>query len=153
MIDEEFQSIKFFEFKYRRGDQIIQPLSRIGPVLYIFKIKIQMGEQMIEPFCKIGCSLKIRSHLFNLRKFRKSEKSAAESCRMHWNLMNDEEYQFIKVFKFKETSGDQIIQLFWKILFPQEITSPSLIWGNLENLRKVRPLRKVLLNHIECIEV
>ena len=41
--------------------------------------------------------------------------------------MNDEEYQFIKVFKFKEASGDQIIQLFWRTVFPQDITSLSLI--------------------------
>ena len=59
MNDEEFDSVKFLELKYRRGDQIIQP------------------------FCRIGSPQEIRSPLFNLMSFQKAEKSTAESYRMH----------------------------------------------------------------------
>ena len=59
MDDEEFGSLKFLKLKYRRGDQRIQP------------------------FCRIGSPQEIRSPLFNLRKFEKTEKSTSGSCRMH----------------------------------------------------------------------
>ena len=85
MNDKEFGSFKVLKLKYRRGDQII------------------------EPFCRIGSSQKIRSSLFNLRKFQKPEKSTAESCRTHWNLMNDEEFGSLKLLKLKYRRGDQII--------------------------------------------
>ena len=41
----------------------------------------------------------ISSPLFNLRKFLKIQKSPAESCRMHQNLMNDMDKEFGS-FKF-----------------------------------------------------
>ena len=50
MNDEEFESLKFLELKYRRGDQIIQP------------------------FCRIVSPQEIRSPLFNLGKFKKLTK-------------------------------------------------------------------------------
>ena len=103
---EEFGSIKFLKLKYRRGDQIIQP------------------------FCRIGSPQEIRSPLFNLRKFEKTEKSTAESFRMHWNLLDYEEFGYLKFLKLKYTRGDQIIQPFCRIGSPQEISSP------LFNLRK-----------------
>ena len=85
MNDEEFDSVKFLELKYRRGDQIIQL------------------------FCRIGCAQEIRSPLFNLKKFQKTDKSIGESFRTHWNLMNNEEFGSFKFLKLKYRSGDQII--------------------------------------------
>ena len=50
MNSEEFGFLKSLKLKYRKGDQIIQPFSRIG-------------------FPQV-----IRSPLFNLRKFQKAKK-------------------------------------------------------------------------------
>ena len=96
---EEFGSLKFLKLKYTRSDKIIQP------------------------FCRIGSPQEIRSPLFNLRKFEKTEKSTAESCRMHWNLLDDEEFGWLKFLKVKYRRGDQIIQPFCRIGSPQEIRS------------------------------
>ena len=84
--------------------------------------------------------------LFNLSKFQDSEKSLPHSCRMDWNLMNDEEFGSIELLRLKYRRGDQIIQRFCKIGFLQKLDPPSLICIN----RKI--LRKVLLNHAEYIE-
>ena len=112
MNDKEYGSFKFLKLKYRRVDQIIQP------------------------FCKSGSPQEIRFSLFNLKKFEKNEKNTAESCRMHWNLMNDDEFGSFKLLKFKYRRGDQIIQLFYRIGSPQEIRSP------LFNLRKFQKPEK-----------
>ena len=82
------------------------------------KLKYRRGDQIIQPFCRIGCPL------LDLRKFWRSEKRIPESCRMHWNLMNDHEFGFLKFVKLKCRRGDQIIQLFCRIASPQEIRSP-----------------------------
>ena len=121
--DEDFGSLKFLKLKYRRGAQIIQP------------------------FCRIGSPQEIRSPLFNLRKFKKIEKTTNESCRMYWNLPNHEEFGSIKFLTLKYRRGDQIIQPFCRIVSPKKLGPPSLIWGNLKKLRKV------LLNRVECIEI
>ena len=110
--DEEFGSLQLLKLKYRRGDQIIQP------------------------FCRIGSPQEIMSPLFNLRKFEKTEKSTAESCRMHWNLLDDEEFGSLQLLKLKYRRGDQIIQPFCRIGSPQEIRSP------LFNLRKFEKTEK-----------
>ena len=183
--DEEFGSLKFLKLKHRRGDQIIQPLCRIGspqdirsPLfnlrkfaknekstaessrmhwnllddeefgsLKFLKLKHRRGDQIIQPLCRIGSPQDIRSPLFNLRKFAKNEKSTAESSRMHWNLLDDEEFECLKFWKLKYKRGDQIIQPFCKIGTPKKLAPPSLISGNLKKLRKV------LLNRVECIEI
>ena len=121
MNDEEFGSKKILNFKYKRGDQIIHT------------------------FCKIGSPGEIRSPLFNLWKFQDSEKSIPESCRVHWNLMNDEEIDYLKLLKLKYRRWDQIIQTFCKIGSPQNLGAPFLI------SRNFKILRKVLLNHAEYI--
>ena len=77
MNDEEFESLKFMEMKHRKGDEIIQP------------------------FCRIGSSQEIRSPLFNLKKFQKTEKNIGELFRTHWNLMNNEEFDSLKFLKLK----------------------------------------------------
>ena len=110
--DEEFGSCKFLELEYRRGDQIIQP------------------------FCRIGSYQEVRSCLFNLRKFQKIEKSSGESIGTHWSAMNDEEIESLKFLELKYRRGDQIIQPFCRIGFPQEIRSP------LFNSRKFQKIEK-----------
>ena len=92
--------------------------------LQLLKLKYRMGDQIIQPFCRIGSPQEIRSPLFKLRKFEKTEKSTAESCRMHWNLLDDEEFWRLKFLKLKYKRGDQIIQPFCGIGSPQEIRSP-----------------------------
>ena len=109
MNDEEFGSFKLLKLKYRREDEIIQL------------------------FCRIGSTQEIRSPLFNLRKFQKPEKSTAESCRRHGNLMNDEKFGSFKFLKLKYRRGDQIIQPICRIGSPQEIRSPVI---NLMNFQK-----------------
>ena len=110
--DEEFGWLKFLKLKYRRGEQIIQP------------------------FCRIGSPQEIKSPFFNLRKFEKTEKSNAESCRMHWNLLDDEELGSLKFLKLKYRRGDQIIQQFCRIGSPQEIRSPIFNLRKFENIEK-----------------
>ena len=122
--EEDFGSLKFLKLKYSRWDQIIQSL------------------------CRIGCPQEIRSPLFNLKKFSKVVKSAAESSTMHWNLMNDEGLGPFKLVKLKYRRGDQIIQPFYRIgPLPKILGPPSLIWWNFENLWNV------LLNLVECIKI
>ena len=89
----------------------------------------------------------IRSPLFNLEKFQDSYKSLLDSCRMDWNLMNDEELGSKKLVKLKNRRGDQIIQTFCKISSLQKLAPP------LFNLYKFQTLRKVLLNHVEYTEM
>ena len=79
--DKKFGSFKLVKLKYRRGDQIIQPL------------------------WKIASSQEIRSPLFNLNKFQKPEKSTTASSRIHWNLKNNEEVGSFKHLKFKYRRG------------------------------------------------
>ena len=110
--DEEFDSLKFLEFKYRRADQIIQL------------------------FCRIGSHQEIRSPLFNLRKFQKIDKSTGESGRTHWNLRNDKEFDSLIFLKLKYRRGDQIIQLFCRIGSAQQISSPLFILTKFQKLGK-----------------
>ena len=123
MNDEEFGSLKLLQLKCRRGDQIIQP------------------------FCRISSPQEIRSTLFNLYKFQKFGKGIPESCRMHGNLINGEKFGPLKLLKLKCRRGDQMIQSFCRIGPSHEIRYPSLICGNFKSLRKV------VLNHAECIEI
>ena len=112
-----------------------------------FKIEIQKGGPNNSDFLQNWFPPEIRSPLFNLQKFQDSEKSTPESCRMHWNLMNDDDFGSRKLLKLKYRRGDQIIQTFCKIGSPQKLGPPSLI------CRNFKTLKKVLLNHAECIEI
>ena len=89
----------------------------------------------------------IRFPYFNLWKFQDSEKGATESYKMDWILMNDEKFGSIKFLKLKYRREDQIIQIFCKIGSHQKLGPPSLICRNFMTLRKVP------LNHAECIEI
>ena len=125
MNDEEFPSKKVFKLEKRRGDQIIQT------------------------FCKIGSPSppEIRYPFFNLYTFQDSSKSTPESCRIHWNVMNDEDIGSRKLLKLKYRSGDQIIQTFCKIGSPEKLGPSSLICTNLKSLRQVH------LHHTKCTEI
>ena len=61
--------------------------------------------------------------------------------------MNDKKFGSIKILKLKYRKGDQIIQTFGKIGSTQKLGPPSII------CRNFKTLRKVLLNHAECIEI
>ena len=112
-----------------------------------FKIEIQKGGPNNSDFLKNCFRPEIRSTLFNLPIFQKSDKSTPESCRMHWNLMKDKDFGSIKTSRLKCRRGDQIIQTFRRIGSPQKLRLPSLICKNF------RTLRKVLLNQAERIEI
>ena len=112
MSDKEFGSFKLLKLKYRRGDKIT------------------------ELFCRIGSPEEIRFLLFNLKKFRKAEKSTTASSSMHWNLMNNDEFGSFKGLKLKYRLGGRNN---WAVLqngSPQEIRSPFF------HLRKFRKAEK-----------
>ena len=58
MSEEEFGSFEFLKFKYRRENKIIQS------------------------FCRLGSPQEIRFPLFSFKKFRRTEKSTFESCKI-----------------------------------------------------------------------
>ena len=88
----------------------------------IFKIEIQKGGPNNSAVLQNWFPQEIKIPLFNLRKFEKTEKSTAESCRMHRNLLDDKEFGSLKFSKFKYKRGDQIIQPFCRIGSHQEIS-------------------------------
>ena len=100
------------------------------------ELKYRRGDQIIHPICRIGSSQEIRSPLINFRKFQKIEKSTIESCRTHWSLINDEGFESLKFVELKDRKGDQVIQPICRIGSHQEITSPLL------NLRKFLNIEK-----------
>ena len=123
MNHEEFGSGKLLKLKYRREDEIIQRIYKIG------------SPQKLDPPSLIYTNLK------NLQK------STAESYKIHSNLMNDEEFGSKKLLKLKYRRGDQIIQTFCKIGSPQKLGPPSLICTNF------RTLRKIFLIHAEQTKI
>ena len=112
-----------------------------------FKIEIQKGGLNNSDFLQNWVPREIRSPLLNLQKFQEFEKITPESCRTHWNLMNDEEFGSRKLLKLNFRRGYQIIQTFCKIGSPQKADPTFLMFRNSKSLRKV------LLNHTECIEI
>ena len=61
----------------------------------------------------------IGSPLFNFYKIQNPERSTPESYKMHWNPINEEEFGSKKLLKLKCKGGDQIIQTFSKMGYPQ----------------------------------
>ena len=111
------------------------------------KLKYSLEDQIIQTFFKIASPQKLGPPFLVSKNFQNSGKTTPESCRMHWNLRNDKEFVARKLLKLKYRRGDQIIQTFCKIGSPQKLGPPSLI------CRNFKTLRKVLLNHEECIEI
>ena len=103
-------------------------------VLQTSKTEIQDGGPNNSAVLQNWFPQEIKTPLFNLMNFQKAQKSTTgESYKMHWNLMNDDEFGSFKLLKFKYRRGDQIIQLFYRIGSPQEIRSPLF---NLTKFRK-----------------
>ena len=80
-----------------------------------FKIQIQNRGPNNSDFLQNWFPPELRSPLFKLQIFQESEKVPPESCRMHWNLMNDEEFGSLKLLQLKDRRGYQIIQLICRI--------------------------------------
>ena len=122
-----------------------------------FKIEIQKGGPNNSDFLQNWFPPEIRSPLFNLQKIQDYEKITPELCRMHWNVMNDEEILYLKLLKLKYRMGNQIIQTFCKIGSPLRPPSPPPPPRNYVPLslifRNFKTLRKVPLNHAQCIEI
>ena len=136
MIDKEFGSLKLLKLKCRRADQIIQPFCRItppppnklGPPVFNWN-KFQKSEKAIPESCRILWNL------INDEEFG----STPELCRMYWNLINDEEFGPLKFLTLKYRKGNQIIQSFCRIRFPQEIRSTLFNLWKFENAEKITP--------------
>ena len=105
------------------------------------------GRQNNSDFLENWFHTEIKSPLFNLQKFQNSEKNTPESCIMSCNLMKDEEILSMKVLKWKYRMKESIIQTFCKIGSPKKLGLLSLICRNSESMGKV------LLIHVECIEI
>ena len=61
--------------------------------------------------------------------------------------MNDEGSLPLKLLKLIYRKGDQVIQNFYMIVYPQKLGPLSLICKNFKSLRKAS------VNHVECIEI
>ena len=113
-----------------------------------FKIEIQNGDQIIKQFCRIGSPTKklVLSFMIrgNFKKQRKVLLNHIECIEIYWMTKN-----FVpQTFKIEIQNGDQIIKQFCRIgSLTKKLVLSSMIRGNF------RKQRKVLLNHIECIEI
>ena len=106
-------------------------------VLKTCKIEIQKGGTGNSDFLHNWFFRESRSFLFNLHKFQNSSKRIPESCRISWNLMNDQDYGPIKLSNLKCRKADQIIRISCKISSSEKLRSRSLICRNFKTLRKV----------------
>ena len=111
-----------------------------------FKIEIQKWGPNNSDILKNCFTTQIKSPLFNFYNFENPERSTRESYKMHWNLINEEEFESKKLLKLKYRSGDQIIQTSCKIGSPRKLGHPSLICRNLKTLREV------VVNCTKCIQ-
>ena len=105
----------------------------------LLKLKYRGRHQISQPFCRIGSPQEIMFAVFNLWKFRKSEKSTPESCRELWNLGNDKEFGSLRLLKLKYRRGDKMIQPFCRIGSPQEIRFPMFNFLKFEKPEKSTP--------------
>ena len=62
---------------------------------------MQKGGRNNSDFQQNWFPAEIRSPFFNLYKLENPDWSSPESCKMHWNLMNDEEFGSKKLLKLK----------------------------------------------------
>ena len=80
-----------------------------------FKIEIQKGGPNNSDILQNWFPSEIRSPLLNLQKFENPDRSTSESYKIHWKLINGEEFGSKKKLKLKYRRGDQIIETFCKI--------------------------------------
>ena len=67
----------------------------------LLKLKHRMQDQITQAFCKIGSPTKLGHPCLICRNLQNSKKSTPKSCIMYWNLMNDEKFGSLKLWKFK----------------------------------------------------
>ena len=103
------------------------------------KIEIQKGGPNNSDILQNWFPPEIRSPLFNLSKFQDSSTSTPESCKMHWKLINDEEFGSKKLLKLKNRRGDHIIQTFCKIGSSQKLGPPLFNLYKFQDSSKSRP--------------
>ena len=113
----------------------------------LLKLKYRMGEQIIQTFCKIDSPKKLPLPPLICRNFKSLRKVLPNHAECIENVMRDNEFGSIKLLKLKYRKDDQIIQTFCKIASLQKLGPHSLI------SRNFKTLRKVLLNHTECIKM
>ena len=77
---------------------------------------MQKGRRNNSDFVENLFPPEINSRLFNLYKFKDSEKSTSESCRIHWNVMNDNEFGSTKLLKLKYRRGTKDFGLSEKLV-------------------------------------
>ena len=146
MNDYEFWSMKLLKLKYRRRDEIIQNLCKIGSPQ-----KLGLPSLICRNFKTLRKVLLNYAETFKIEiQNRGPNKSDVLNLEYHAEcieiLMNDYDFGSMKLLKLKQRRGDQIIQNFCKIGSPQKLGPLSLICRNFNTLRKV------LLNHEEWIE-
>ena len=115
-----------------------------------FKIEIQKGGGNNSGFVQNWFQREIRSPLFNLQKFQDSEKSTPELCRMHWSLMNDNEFGSTKLLKLKYRKEEGNNSEFLQNWFRQEIRSPPHLF--LEILRVWEQYSWIMQNALKSNE-
>ena len=81
-----------------------------------------------------------KSSVFHLYKFENPERSTPQSYKMHWKLINGEEFGSKKLLKLKYRRAGQIIQTFCKIGSLQKLGPPFLICTNFRTLTKAFPI-------------
>ena len=94
--------------------------------LKLLKLKNRMGDKIIHPFCRISSLQECRSHLSlicgHLKSLRMILQNHAECIEpIEWRRI-----WVLKTVKIKVENGYQVIQLFCRNGFLQEIRSPSL---------------------------
>ena len=67
-----------------------------------------------------------RFPLFNLHKIENPKTITRESYKMHWNLINDEEFGSNRIFKIEIQKGEPNNSDILRNWFPPEIRSPPL---------------------------
>ena len=88
-----------------------------------FKFEEQKGGPNNSEFLQNSSLPEIWSPLFNLQKFENPEESTPESSRLHFNLLNDEEFGPLKLLKLKYRRVGINNSDFLRNWFPPEITS------------------------------
>ena len=103
-----------------------------------FKIQKENRRPNNSDFLQNWFPPEITSPLLYLWTFQYSEKSTPESCRMNWNLMNDEEW-VRKTFKIEIQKGRQNNSDFLQNWFPPEIMSPLFYLSKFQDSEKSTP--------------
>ena len=146
MNEYEFGCMKLVKLKYRRGNQIIRTFCKIGSPQKLGPTSLICRNFNTQRKVLLNHAETFKNEIQNWVP-NNSDFLNSESCRKHWNLANDYEFGSIKLLKLKYRRGDQIIQTFCKSGSSQKLGPLSLIW------RPFNILRKLLLNHAECIEI